>query len=87
VDPFGSQVIRLPHGSRVRAIAGGILNTPAFRGVVEVARKAINRRAEGAEAVLAWHLAQAYAWGYVQGWDTARTQRGDAPPPPPQEPA
>ena len=85
MDPFAQAVIRLPHGSHVRAIARGVLNHPAHRRIVEIARQAINRKAETAERELAWHLAQAYAHGYVRGWSTAREQRGDAPPPPPKD--
>lgn len=82
MDQFESSVIRLPHGSHVRAIARAVLNDPAHRRIVEIARQAINRKAETAERELAWHLAQAYAHGYVRGWGTARERRGDTPPPP-----
>lgn len=85
MDPFGSSIIRLPHGGRVRAIAQAVVDTPAHLKIAEAAARAINRTAEGAFGALRFHLAMAYAYGYVQGWNMARERRGDAPPIPEPE--
>jgi hypothetical protein len=65
-----------------REITAVVVETQAHLNVAERARTAINRTARGGFAALRYHLAMAYAYGYIHGWHKARTQRGDAPPVP-----
>lgn len=85
MDPFGGSIIRLPHGGLVRAIAQAVVDDPAHLKIAEAARSAINRTAAGAFNALRFHLAMAFAYGYVRGWNEARDHRGDAPPIPKPE--
>lgn len=67
---------------RIRSFAQAIVEHPAHLKIAEQAAAAINRKAETAFTQLRWHLAVAYASGYLQGWNTARRVSGDNPPPP-----
>lgn len=67
---------------QIQNFARALLEHPAHLQIAEQAARAINRKAETAFTNLRWHLALAYASGYVQGWNTARKTSGDSIPPP-----
>jgi hypothetical protein len=67
---------------RIQNFARAVVDHPAHLQIAHQAAVAINRRASTAFTQLRWHLALAYASGYVQGWNTARKTSGDTPPPP-----
>ena len=76
-------MIQLPSDdSDARRIARFVHGLPLMRQAAEIARKAINRSAEGAFNELLSHLSYAYARGYVAGWRRGRAERGEVMPPP-----
>jgi hypothetical protein len=63
-------------------MAREVMASPAHRPIVERAVKRIGpMSAQGLEA-LRFHLAYAYAQGYLLGWNRARRERADLIPPP-----